>query len=99
LNDQIDDHFHGASLSLQRDAAAPGCRYRHTLSRCTGSCERQTKRLRVVGLIGRTRGSNASLHERQRSRSRTRMHGFARLVHNVDCSAQRMRHAKCITTP
>src|SRR5262249_1712805 len=76
LNDQIDDRFHGASLPLQRDAAAPGCQYRRTLPRCAGSCERQTKRLRVVGLIGRTRGSTASLHERQRSRSRTRMHGL-----------------------
>ena len=99
LNDQIDDRFHGASLSLQRDAAVPGCRYRHTLPRCARSYERQTKRLRVVGLIGRTRGSNASLHEAQRSRSRTRMHGLARLTHNVDCSAQRVRHVKCITTP
>jgi hypothetical protein len=83
---------------LQRDAAVPGCRYRHTLARCAGSCARQTKRLRV-GLIGRTRGSNATLHERQASRSRTRMHGLARLMHNIDNSAQRMRHAKCITTP
>jgi len=39
------------------------------------------KRPRVVGLIGRTRGSTASLHERQRSRSRTRMHGLVRLTH------------------
>jgi hypothetical protein len=45
------------------------------------------KRLRVVGLIGRTRGSTASLHERRRSRSRIRMHGLARLTHNVDYSA------------
>ena len=52
-----------------------------------GSCERQAERLRVVGLIDRTRGSTASLHERQRSRSRTRMHGLARLTHNVDDSA------------
>jgi len=64
-----------------------------------GSCGRQTKRLRVVGLIGCTRGSTASLHERQQSRSRTRMHGLACLTHNVDYSAQRMRHVKCITNP
>ncbi len=59
-----------------------------------GSCERQTKRLRVVGLIGRTRGSTASLHERQRSRSRTWMHGLARLTHNVDYSTQRIAACK-----
>src|SRR5262245_186985 len=39
------------------------------------------KHLHVVGLIGRTRGSTASLHERQRNRSRTRMHGLVRLTH------------------
>src|SRR5262249_24368837 len=65
LNDQIDDRFHGASLSLAARCSSPRLPMSPHAAWYARSCERQTKGLRVVGLIGRTRGSTASLHEHQ----------------------------------
>src|SRR5262245_49586255 len=95
---------------LQRDAALPGCRCRPTLP-----CERQTKGLRVVGLIGRTRGSTASLHEHQLYTSISEAvpalgcMALARLTHTSmsrrsGCGIKRDRFctqacAECITGP
>src|SRR5262249_61316795 len=66
LNDQIDDRFHGASLSLAARCCCPRLPISpHACPVCRGL--RASDEAPVVGLIGRTRGSNATLHERQQA--------------------------------
>src|SRR5262249_9081268 len=99
LNDQIDDRFHGASLSLAARCccprlpisphASPVCRVLRASDKAPACCRLD-------------RPPSGIDRQSTRAAAKPFPHSDAwlgSLDAYVDDSAQRMRHAKCITTP